>query len=138
VTHADVQRWLDAYLEAWKSYDPDAIGALFSDDVAYRCHPYDEPITGRETVVASWLGEGDHAGASARDEPGTYDGSYRPAVVEGDLAVAVGTSTYFEHPGGQVTDTYDNCWVIRFDAEGRCREFTEWYMTRPLPEAPRN
>jgi ketosteroid isomerase-like protein len=131
VTHDDVQRWLDAYLEAWKSYDRAAIAALFSDDVVYRYHPYDEPITGRAAVVASWLGEGRHEGASDRDEPGTYDGSYRPAAVEGDVAVAVGTSTYFERPGGAVEDVYDNCWVIRFDAKGRCREFTEWFMKRP-------
>jgi hypothetical protein len=25
---------------------------------------------------------------------------------------------------------YSNLWVIRFDADGRCREFTEWYMRR--------
>ena len=26
---------------------------------------------------------------------------------------------------------YDNCFVMAFDAEGRCREFTEWYVERP-------
>ena len=134
MTHEDVQRWLDAYVEAWKSYDPDSIGALFSDDVAYRYHPYDEPVVGREPVVESWLGEGEHPGASARDEPGTYDGSYRPVAIEGDLAVVVGASTYYEHPGGPVEKIYDNCAVIRFDADGRCREYTEWYMKRPRDE----
>jgi hypothetical protein len=28
---------------------------------------------------------------------------------------------------------YDNCFVMRFDSDGRCREFTEWYMKRPKP-----
>ena len=28
---------------------------------------------------------------------------------------------------------YDNCFVMRFDADGRCREFTEWYVKRPAP-----
>ncbi len=131
MTPDEVQRWLDAYLDAWKTYDRPAIEALFSEDVAYRYHPYDDPITGRDAVVASWLGDGQHAGASTRDEPGTYAGSYRPVAVDGDVAVAVGMSTYSERPGGPVTTTYDNCWVIRFDGEGRCREFTEWYMKRP-------
>jgi ketosteroid isomerase-like protein len=134
MTHEDVQRWLDAYVDAWKTYDPAAIGALFSDDVAYYYHPYDEPTVGRKAVVESWLGEGEHPGASARDEPGTYDGSYRPIAVEGDVAVAVGTSTYYERPGGPVERIYDNCSVIRFDADGRCREYTEWYMKRPANE----
>jgi hypothetical protein len=26
---------------------------------------------------------------------------------------------------------YDNCFVMRFDSEGRCREFTEYYVRRP-------
>jgi hypothetical protein len=34
-------------------------------------------------------------------------------------------------PGGAVDKVYDNCFVIRFDDEGRCREFTEWYVKRP-------
>src|SRR5438034_4309715 len=92
MTPDEVQRWLDAYLDAWKTYDRPAIEALFSEDVAYRYHPYDDPITGRDAVVASWLGDGQHAGASTRDEPGTYAGSYRPVAVDGDMAVAVGRS----------------------------------------------
>jgi ketosteroid isomerase-like protein len=128
---ADVARWLDDYVEAWKTYDRERIAALFAEDVEYRYHPYDEPITGRDAVVEAWLGEGEHEGASTRDEEGTYDASYAPVAVEGDLAVATGSSTYFERPGGPVEKVYDNCYVIRFDGEGRCREFTEWFMKRP-------
>lgn len=39
-------------------YDPEEVAALFAEDVEYRYHPYDEPIVGRDAVVASWLGEG--------------------------------------------------------------------------------
>jgi hypothetical protein len=52
--------------------------------------------------------------------------------VDGDMAVAIGSSTYYE-PGGPVDRIYDNCFVMRFDSEGRCREFTEWFMKRPNP-----
>jgi hypothetical protein len=128
---SDVARWLAAYVEAWKSYDRGQIESLFSEDVRYRYHPYDEPITGRDAVVDSWLGEGDHEGASARDEPGTYDAFYEPVAVDGDVAIAIGTSTYVVEPGGAIDAVYDNCFVVRFDAEGRCCEFTEWYVKRP-------
>ena len=131
MTRADVDRWLDAYVAAWKSYEREAIGELFADDVEYRYHPWDSPIRGREAVVAAWLGESTPAGASTRDEPGTYDASYRAVAVDGDTAVAVGTSTYSDEPGGAPTRAYDNCYVIRFDDDGRCREFTEWFMQRP-------
>lgn len=127
----DVDRWLEAYIEAWKSYDRDRIRSLFTDDVEYRYHPYDDPVRGADAVVASWLGEGDHAGASARDEPGTYEAEYRTVAVDGDVAVATGTSSYRDVAGGPIVRVYDNCYVMRFDADGRCREFSEWYMLRP-------
>ena len=130
---ADVSRWLDAYVDAWKSYDPGKIAALFTEDIAYRYHPYDEPIVGREAVVESWLGEGDHEGASTRDEQGTYDANYAPVAVDGDVAVVTGSSTYLTEPGGSVDKVYDNCFVMRFDSEGRCAEFTEWFIKRPAP-----
>jgi ketosteroid isomerase-like protein len=124
---AAVDRWLDAYVSAWKSYDPEEIGALFSDNVSYRYHPYDPPVEGRAAVVESWLGEGDHPGASARDEPGTYDAEYRTVALDGDVAVATGTSTYT----GDRPRVFHNCMVMRFDADGRCREYLEWYMQEP-------
>jgi ketosteroid isomerase-like protein len=128
---ADVSRWLSDYVQAWKSYDREAIAALFSDDVRYRYHPSDHPVEGRRAVVESWLGEGAHEGASERDADGTYDASYEPVAVDGEVAVATGSSTYTKEPGGPVDRIYDNCFVIRFDGDGRCREFTEWFMERP-------
>jgi hypothetical protein len=131
VERSDVKRWLDAYVAAWKSYEREEIAALFSEDVRYRYHPYDEPIEGREAVVESWLGEGEHEGASTRDPEGTYDAAYEPVAVDGEVAIATGSSTYLTEPGGAVDKIYDNCFVIRFADDGRCREFTEWFIKRP-------
>jgi hypothetical protein len=128
--HASAQDWLDRYVAAWKAYVADDIGALFSDDVSYRYHPNDDPVIGRAEVVASWLGEDDDESASTRDAPGTYDASYTPIAVDGDVVVSTGTSTYRDEPGGPVTKVFDNCFVMRFDDEGRCREFTEYYTKR--------
>ena len=118
----DVQRWLDAYIEAWKSYDREAIGALFAENVRYRYHPYDEWIRGREEIVASWFDD--------PDEPGGYDAAYEPAAIDGDLAVATGTSTYL-NADGSVRTVYYNCFVMRFDSGGLCTEFTEYFIERP-------
>lgn len=128
---ARADEWLREYVEAWKSYDRARIGELFAEDVRYRYHPYDEPVAGREAVVRSWLGDEDPAGASTRDEPGTFDAAYQAVAVDGDVVVATGTSSYLAEPGGEVEKVYDNCFVMRFDAAGRCREFTEWYVQRP-------
>ena len=126
-----VDRWLRAYVEAWKSYDRGKIAALFADDVSYRYHPHDEPIRGGDDVVASWLGEREFPGASTPDTPGTYDADFRAIAVDGDVAVATGVTQYRSAPGAPVDRVYDNCFVMRFDENGRCREFTEWYMERP-------
>jgi ketosteroid isomerase-like protein len=119
-----VAAWLDGYSRAWESYDAAAIGALFSADASYRWHPWDEPVQGREAIVAAWLDD--------RDAPGTYEGRYQPLAVDGDLAVGTGRSRYFA-PDGSLEREYHNCFVMRFDGEGRCREFTEWFMKRPSP-----
>jgi len=117
-----VGRWLDSYIAAWKSYDRDGIAALFSEDACYRYHPFDEWIRGRDAIVESWFDE--------PDEPGTYEATYEPLAIDGDVAVATGTSTYTK-PDGSIAAIYDNCFVMRFDGDGRCTEFTEWFMERP-------
>ena len=125
-----VQAWLDAYVEAWRTYEPAQIRALFAEDVEYRYHLYGDPVVGVDAVVASWLGESD-GDASSRDAPGTYDASYAPFAVDGDVVVALGSTTYRTAPGGPVDRVYDNCFLMRFDDAGRCREFTELYARRP-------
>ena len=125
------QNWLDGYVAAWLSYDRDDVAALFATDVTYRYHPYDEPIVGQQAVVASWLGEGGPDDASTRDAPGTYDAEYSPIAIDGDTVVATGTARYRKVPEGPVVRTYDNCFIMRFDAEGRCSDFTEYYIRRP-------
>jgi hypothetical protein len=117
-----VDEWLQRYVDAWKTYDRKKIGDLFSEAAEYRYHPYDEPIKGRAAVVNSWVKE--------PDRPGSFDARYRAIAVDGDVAVAAGNSTYFDQHG-TIDRVYDNLFVLRFDDEGRCKEFTEWYFKRP-------
>ena len=125
--HATVQQWLDAYVEAWLTYDPDKIGALFAEDAIYRYAPYVEPLIGRDAIVASWLAD--------RDVAGTYQAHYEPLAVDGDVAITHGRSNYVEADGATAKDEFDNIFVIRFNADGRCVEFCEWYMRRPKPQS---
>ena len=124
-----VRRWLDAYVEAWKSYDTTTIADLFTEDAEYRWHPFDsedEVGRGREQIVAGWLKE------DARDPQGTYDAHYEPVAVDGQVAVAVGTSSYYTDATRRTLDReYHNSFLMEFDGEGRCRKFTEWYMRTP-------
>jgi ketosteroid isomerase-like protein len=121
------QAWLDRYLEAWRSYDPAAIGDLFSENVEYRYHPWDDPVRGREAVVRDWVDN--------RDAEGSWRANYTAHSVEGDLAVATGTSDYLTDDRSAVDRTYHNVFLCRFDADGRCSSFTEYFMQEPKPSA---
>jgi ketosteroid isomerase-like protein len=117
-----VAAWLDGYSRAWERNDPAEIGALFSEDAVYHSDPFDEPVRGREAIVASWLED--------PDPPGTFESRYRPVLVAGDRAVANGVSRYL-NADGSLDKEYDNLFLLRFDAAGRCAEYREWYMRRP-------
>jgi hypothetical protein len=124
VTKDDFQRWLDDYVEAWRTYDEDAVRALFGPDATYRYHPWDEGADvaqGQDAVVAAWL--------ENRDEPGSWSAEYRAWTVDGDRAVAVGVSRYLA-ADGSLDREFHNVFLCHFDADGRCREFTDVYMLR--------
>ncbi|HEV8546052.1 MAG TPA: hypothetical protein VGQ64_07140, partial [Candidatus Limnocylindrales bacterium] len=73
--------------------------------------------------------EGD---ASTRDQPGTYDAHYEPFAVDGDRAVAVGWSRYWTDATQATLDRiYHNVFLLRFDEDGRCSDFTELFMKGP-------
>ncbi|MCI0712112.1 MAG: nuclear transport factor 2 family protein [Chloroflexi bacterium] len=121
INHATVAEWLKAYVDAWTTYDPEAIGRLFSDDAIYSIHPFDEePVRGREAIVADWL--------EYPDAPGTYAAHYEPIAVDGNIAVTNGRTRYFEADGKTLERIFDNIFVLRFNDEGQCVEFREWYM----------
>lgn len=125
MTEQEAQAWLDRYVVAWRTYDPEAIGDLFSEDAEYRYHPWNDPVRGRAEIVRAWTGpEGEE---SARDDPNSWRASYRPMLVAGDRVISTGTSEYFE-PDGSRRELYYNLFVMRFDEAGRCADFTEWFM----------
>jgi hypothetical protein len=120
MTHDEVKAWLDAYVAAWRSYDPAEIGALFAEGASYAYHPWDTGdavLRGRDAIIRNWLEEPDAAGS--------WQAEYDPLLVGGDRAVATGVTRYAD---GRV---FDNLWVLRFDDTSRCTEFVEWYMLRP-------
>jgi hypothetical protein len=125
-TRAAVATWLGRYVQAWRIYDRTAIGELFSEDATYAYRPWGEPVQGRDAIVADWLQD--------QDAPSSWEASYEPLAVDGDVAVVTGRTRYTK-PDGSVRKDFYNCFVVRFDGEGRCREFTEWFMERPVTPA---
>lgn len=126
MNHADVQSWLDRYVEAWRTNERAPIEALFTEDIVYRFRPYssEHEEVGIDAVVEDWLG-------GSRDEPDTWDAKYEPFAVDGDRAAATGYSHYLAGPLGPER-MFHNVFLMRFGPDGRCAEFTEVYMQEEL------
>jgi hypothetical protein len=120
--------WLDRYVDAWRLNDPVAIGDLFSADVRYAYDPFDEAVVGRAAVVRAWL--------ENPDPPGSWEAAYAVLAVDGDTYIAHGSTRYLTDDRRAVDREFANLFVCRFDSDGRCREFTEWYMRRRPEAAP--
>ncbi len=118
-----IDRWMGGYVAAWDSNRPDDVRALFTDDAVYRSYPWDEPVTGVEEILVSWL-----AGA---DQPGDHTFSWHPVGSDGDRWFVQGRTVYAD---GR---TYENLWIVDLVADGRAAGFTEWYMeSASKPEGP--
>jgi ketosteroid isomerase-like protein len=106
-------RWVESYVRAWESNDPEEIGALFAEDAEYYTAPFRKPWSGRQGIVEKWL--------ARKEEPGTWTFRFEVMAEADGLGFVRGWTGY--------PDTrYSNLWVIRLDPDDRCREFTEWWM----------
>jgi hypothetical protein len=120
--------WLERYIDAWRLLDGVAIGDLFSHDVRYAYDPFEEALVGRSAVIASWQAD--------PDPPGSWQADYQVLAIDGDVFVAHGRTRYLTDDRREVEREFANIFICRFDADGRCREFTEMYMRRRPDVAP--
>jgi len=108
-----VAAWIEAYERAWRSAGTAALAELFTADASYRMSPYEEPVRGLESIGALWERE-----RTGPDEE--FELSAEIVAVEGDTAVARLEVAYARG------EQYRDLWIVRFDEDGRCREFEEW------------
>jgi len=113
-----LRAWVEAYVAAWNSNDPEAIRDLFAAVATYKLEPWSQPWRGREQILAGWL--------ENADEPGDTEFEWWPLARDGDLRVLEAATRY-----RSLGKDYCNLWLVRLDAEGRCTEFAEWWKERP-------
>jgi ketosteroid isomerase-like protein len=112
---AEIEAWVAAYERIWRTPGAEALAELFSDDATYRMSPYAETVQGLAAVGELW--ERERQGA---DE--AFEMSYEIVAVEGDTGVVRVEVRY----GPPRRAEYRDLWIVRLDADGRCREFEEW------------
>jgi len=123
IDRASVEVWVAAYEQAWRTAGVKLLGTLFSEDAAYRMSPYAEPVRGVTEIGALWERE-----RTGPDEE--FEMSWELVAVEGDTAV---TRMEVAYASGE---EYRDLWIIRFAADGRCREFEEWPYWPGQPISP--
>lgn len=116
-----IDDWLERYRHAWTTDDRGEIEALFTADVRYSTAPYRPPLSGLDELAAYWLGEGESGIAWVFE--------HEALAQEGDLFVVRAVTTY---PGGtrdaDGPEVFHNLWLVTLGADGRCREFVEYFM----------
>lgn len=115
-TKADVEKWLEKYVAAWKSNSPRQIAALFTEDAYYSTGPFDEPWIGQHAIIDGWLALG--------DQPSDWTFEYKVLAADGDLGMMEGTTVY------KSAGTFSNIWLMRFAPDGRCKDFREWFVRK--------
>jgi hypothetical protein len=113
--------WLEGYEQAWRAYDAPAAGELFAQDALYYTSPFRQPWRGRAEIVEKWTRD--------EDDSEGFDFEFEPIAVMGDTGVA-GCRVVYRAGDGSVAQEFSDIWVVRFDADNRAREFTEWFMLR--------
>ena len=118
IREKDLDRWVAKYRKAWESNDPGHIAALWTEDAVWYRRPDDEPVVGRDAIVAAWL--------EVADAPGETRFEYEVLGFGDGVGFVRGWTTYQTRPPSE----FSNLWVIRL-ARDRAHEFTEWWMEKP-------
>ena len=110
MTEADVTKFVDRYLRAWRSNDADDIRAIFTEDAEYHEEPYETHWIGREQIVQGWRSRWDWQKGGW-----TFEWTLREA--DANTAVVDGIGHYTE------LGDFDNLWTVTFADDGRVARF---------------
>jgi hypothetical protein len=122
-----VQRWVDAYAEAWRHRDPDGAAKLFTEDSLYRAHPLQEPRRGPGGVRTYWADV-----TATQDRVDVRMG--RPVESADGRRAAVEFWVRMLNGGAEVTLV--GILFLRFAGDGRCEELRETWCFEPGDHPP--
>lgn len=110
-----VEAWVAGYERAWREAGTGGLRELFAEDATYRMSPYEKPATGLAEIAGLWERE-----RQGPDEE--FEVTHELVARDGDTAVI----RVEVHYGGEEPLEYRDLWIVRFAADGRCRDFEEW------------
>lgn len=127
MNEAQLSAWLAEYGRCWEQGDAKGVMTLFAPGAAYYETPFDPPLVGLDAIHDYWK-----AGAGQAQERVAF--TYSVLAVAGDVGIAHWAATFTRRPSG-VAVRLDGVLTARFDANGRCAEFHEWWHRQEMPAA---
>ena len=115
----DIERWVAAYVDAWRSPGTDALAELFTPDATYIQGPYRAPVTGLAAIARIWDEE--------RPEGERFDITHEVVASEGATSV-VRVQVDYHAPREQ---QWRDLWMVVLDSDGLCTHFEEWPFAPP-------
>jgi ketosteroid isomerase-like protein len=118
----DVQAWVAAYEQVWRTPGTDRLAGLFTEDASYLMSPWEQPVQGLAAISGLWEAE-----RVSADEEFTL--SSEVVAVDGDVAVVRAEVEY-----AASGTSWRDLWVLRFATDGRCSSFEEWPFAPDQPD----
>ena len=115
----EIERWVAAYIEAWRSPGTDGLAGLFAPDATYLQGPYRDPVRGLEQIAAMWDAE--------RPAGERFEMTHEVVATEGETSV-VRVQVDYHAPREQ---QWRDLWIVVLSADGLCRHFEEWPFAPP-------
>ncbi len=112
---ATYEAWVQRYVKAWNSNDPNDIADLFTPHARYFPEPFAAPWLGVMEIIERWL--------ERKDDPGDTTFEFEVIAATQEVGIIRG-QTHYRSTGVR----YWNLWEVRLGHGGRCREFVEWWM----------
>lgn len=116
-------QWLKMYSQASRENDPRASSELFTLDAKYYETPFDDPIHGREAIYKYW-----EKGAQMLTDKTS---SYEVLSVKDNVGIARWRSKFTSKVTSK-RKALDCIFVVRFDEDGKCDLFREWWHIQPV------
>ncbi|MFI5783088.1 nuclear transport factor 2 family protein [Nocardia sp. NPDC051570] len=127
MTTGDLDAWGAKFEIGWRSRDPEAIAALFTEDAWYRQGPFAAPIIGREAILAQWT-----TTLNRQGDPQVW---VSEPILAGDRAAAEWWCVAHDPVTG-VPRTAAGCVTVWFAPDGRCRGLHEYWHGQPDTALP--
>ena len=110
VTAKTVTAWVERYVHAWESNDPDDIAGLFTEDGEYHESPYSTDWVGQGEIVAGWRDRWDW-------QQGGWSFEWQFVSLDGATATISGVGRYAD------LGDFDNLWTVTFRGPELCADF---------------